>query len=125
MPIQYLLGLLILFIVYRVAVKWRQGLLSSRDLLFWVGFWIVVGVIVILPETTSFLAEMVGIGRGSDLVVYLSIVLIFYIVFQMTIKMEKVERNITKIVRAMAFQGREETAGASKDDLPEVKDKKI
>lgn len=103
MLIQYLLVLLVLFIVYRVVIKWRQGILSQRDLIFWAGFWLVVGLIVVIPETTSFLAQLVGIGRGADLVVYLSIILIFYIIFQMTVKMEKIERNITKVIRAMSL----------------------
>lgn len=57
-----------------------------------------------LPDTTSYLAELVGVGRGADLIVYLSIVLIFYIIFQMTIKIEKIERNITKVVRTVAMK---------------------
>ena len=63
-----------------------------------------VGIIILLPDTTSFMAELVGIGRGADLIVYLSIVLIFYIIFQMTIKIEKIERNITKVVRTVAMK---------------------
>ncbi len=102
MLIQYLLSFLILLIIYRVVAKWRQGVLTSRDMIFWIGFWFVVGVIILLPETTSFMAKQVGVGRGVDLVVYLSIVLIFYIIFQMTIKIEKIERNITKVVRAIS-----------------------
>lgn len=113
MPMQYLLVLLVLLIVYRVIIKWRQGFLSPKDAFFWVGFWLVVGAIVVVPETTSFLARMVGVGRGADLVVYLSIVLIFYIIFQVTVKIEKVERNITKIVRTVAM----EDGGREKEDL--------
>lgn len=104
MLIQYLLSFLILLIIYRVVIKWKQGILASKDVVFWIGFWFVVGLIILLPDTTSFLAELVGVGRGSDLIVYLSIVLIFYIIFQMTIKIEKIERNITKVVRTMAMK---------------------
>jgi len=104
MLIQYLLSFLILLIIYRVVIKWKQGILTSRDLIFWTGFWFVVGIIILLPDTTSFMAELVGIGRGADLIVYLSIVLIFYIIFQMTIKIEKIERNITKVVRTVAMK---------------------
>lgn len=103
MLIQYLLIFLVLLIIYRIILKWKQGLLGSRDLFFWVGFWIVVGIIVIRPEVTSFLANMVGVGRGADLVTYLSIVLIFYIIFQIMVKIEKIERNITKIIRKIAL----------------------
>jgi len=104
MLIQYFLSFLILLIIYRVVIKWKQGILTSRDLIFWSGFWFVVGIIILLPDTTSYLAELVGVGRGADLVVYLSIVLIFYIIFQMTIKIEKIERNITKVVRTVAMK---------------------
>jgi len=103
MIIQYLLIILILIIIWRIFLKWRQGLFGTRDFIFWLAFWVVVGIIVILPEVTSFLAELVGVGRGADLVVYFSIVLIFYIIFQITVKIEKIERNIAKIVRAVAL----------------------
>lgn len=103
MLMQYLLIFLVLLIIYRIIIKWKQNLLSLRDLIFWVCFWIVVGIIVIRPEVTSFLANLVGVGRGADLVIYLSIVLIFYIIFQITVKIEKMERNITKIVRTVAL----------------------
>lgn len=107
MFIQYFLVFLVLLILYRVTVKWRQGFLAFRDMIFWVGFWLVVGAIVIVPETTSFMARMVGVGRGSDLVVYLSIVLIFYIIFQITVRIERIDRNITKIVRQVALKAKE------------------
>lgn len=108
MIIQYFLVILVLLIIYRVIIKWRQGFLAFRDAIFWMGFWLVVGSIVLVPETTSFMARMVGVGRGADLVVYLSVVLIFYIIFQITVKIEKIERNITKIVRQVAVSGKEE-----------------
>jgi hypothetical protein len=84
---------------------------------FWIIFWMVVGVIVLYPGITSFFAQMVGVGRGADLVIYLSIILIFYIIFQLTVKIEKIERNITKIVRTVAINQESKT----KDSAPEPK----
>ncbi len=85
--------------------------MTSRDVIFWIGFWFVVGIIILLPDVTSYLAELVGVGRGADLIVYLSIVLIFYIIFRMTIKIEKIERNITKVVRTVAMKDEVENNG--------------
>ena len=87
--------------------------MNLKDLIFWVGFWLVVGVIVVMPEVTSFWARIVGVGRGVDLIVYLSIVLIFYIIFQITVKVERVERNITKIVRTLALEEEDEKENPS------------
>jgi hypothetical protein len=125
MFIQYLLVFLVVLILCRVLIKWRQGFLAFRDMIFWVGFWLVVGAIVIVPETTSFMARMVGVGRGADLVVYLSIVLIFYIIFQITVKIERVERNITKIVRQVALSGKGENASESGEESIPAENKKI
>jgi hypothetical protein len=122
MIIQYLLIFLVLLMIIRVTVKWKQGLLSSRDLLFWIIFWIVAGIIVVLPEVTSFFAELFGVGRGADLVMYFSVVLIFYIIFQIMVRMEKIERNITKIVREMALNQenkKTQTAGPRGDAAQE------
>ncbi len=116
MFIQYLLVFLVLLIIYRVFIKWKQGFLGFRDLLFWVVFWVVVGVIVVRPEITSFLANVVGVGRGADLVIYLSIVLIFYIIFQITVKIERLERNITKIVRTIAIKDEVRDAEQTKSE---------
>ena len=70
--------------------------------IFWLFFWLLAGAVVIKPESTNFVANIFGVGRGADLVVYLSIIVIFYIIFQLTVKMEKIERNITKLVRKIA-----------------------
>jgi len=63
-----------------------------------------VGVVVILPQTASFLANLLGVGRGADLVIYLSILVLFYIVFRIFIRLDRLDREITKIVRELALQ---------------------
>ncbi|OGF21173.1 hypothetical protein A2316_03495 [Candidatus Falkowbacteria bacterium RIFOXYB2_FULL_38_15] len=104
MLIQYFLIFLVLAIVYRTFSRWKQGSLALKKFIFWLCFWAIACVVVLKPESTDFVANILGVGRGADMVVYLSIILLFYIVFQTTIKIEKIERNITKIVREMAIQ---------------------
>jgi hypothetical protein len=104
MLIQYFLILVILVILYRTFGRWRQGSLDFKAFIFWLCFWVLAGMVVIRPESTNFIANMLGVGRGADMVVYLSIIFIFYLIFQITIKTEKIERNITKIVREMAIK---------------------
>jgi len=77
--------------------------LALKEFIFWLCFWAIACVVVLKPESTNFVANILGVGRGADMVVYLSVILLFYIVFQITVKTEKLERNITKIVRKMAI----------------------
>lgn len=70
----------------------------------WVLFWLVGALVVIRPNATAYFAELVGIGRGADLVVYCSIALIFFIIFRLMIKINRLERHITELTRSEALK---------------------
>jgi hypothetical protein len=74
------------------------SLIKSKKFL-WMFFWLIVGVIVWMPNLTNIIATNLGIGRGADLIFYFSILILFFLIFKIYIKIEKIERNITKIVR--------------------------
>ncbi len=103
MIIQLILILFILFAVTKVALRYKDKIISLQEFILWTIFWFMVGFVVILPETTSFVANLVGVGRGVDLVIYISILILFYIAFRILVRLDKIEKNITKIVRKMAL----------------------
>lgn len=105
MLVQYFLIFFILLILLRVILRFREGILRLWDFLFWLVFWLAAGLVVLIPETVSFLAERLGIGRGADMVVYFSLIIIFYILFRMMLRQEKIEREITKVVRKISLSG--------------------
>jgi hypothetical protein len=95
----------VLFIVFSFLAinliygKKKDGLLGTRGLFFWVLFWLAADVAVLWPSSTTIIANHLGIGRGTDLVLYLSFVLNFYLLFKLHVKVESVGRDITKVVR--------------------------
>ena len=50
------------------------------------------------------LANRLGIGRGSDLVIYISIAVLFFLLFRVHIAIERVNREVTKVVRDRALK---------------------
>ncbi|MBU1180399.1 DUF2304 domain-containing protein [Patescibacteria group bacterium] len=102
MLIQYILLIIIVFILAQVARKFKARKISLREFLFWLIFWLAVGAVILLPQITSFLAEKLGVGRGADLVVYASLIFVFYMLFRLFVRQEKVERDISKIVEEIA-----------------------
>jgi small membrane protein len=88
----------------RAFFQFRKGNLNLAWLLFWLLFWVAVGFAVLLPQTTDMLAHFVGVGRGVDVVMYLSLIALFYLVFRLFIKIEGLERDITKLVRSIALK---------------------
>jgi len=107
MLIQILLLLFIIYAVIKVALRYKDKIISLQEFVLWTVFWFMVGFVVILPETTSLVANLVGVGRGVDLVIYISILILFYLVFRILVRLDKIDKDVTKIVRKIAL-GREE-----------------
>ena len=104
MIIKILLLIFILFVLLRTVARFIKKEIRTRELLAWLVFWLVVGTAVILPQTTDVLAEKVGVARGVDLLVYISVLVLFYLVFKVLVKLEKIDRQITGIIRAVALK---------------------
>lgn len=104
MLIQILISIFALFAISRLVLKFKKTELRISKFFIWLIFWLAVGVVVWIPDATNMAANFLGIGRGADLVFYLSIILIFYLIFRIYIKIEKVEKDITKVVRKDALE---------------------
>ena len=96
---------LIIFVVFafsRSLLRYKDKTITLLELGFWTVIWILIVGIALLPHTTDFLTKPLGIARGIDLIVYGSIVLLYYLLFRLYIKMEQINQAITKIVRELA-----------------------
>ena len=102
--IQLIILIFALFAYSRVLLRTKDKSISSSEFVFWSVVWIGVMVIALIPGITGNLAGLLGIGRGIDLMVYLSIIALFYLIFRMYVKVDKLEKNITRLVRSIALK---------------------
>ena len=106
-----ILKIIVTFFVFLSIIKLikqkKDNKITSFSFLLWFLLWLIIALAFYLPETTSYLANIVGIGRGVDLVVYISIIVIFYILFRVFVHLNKIDREITKIVREKAIKDEE------------------
>jgi hypothetical protein len=102
--IQFFIVVFALFAIARTWRQFRKGKLTLMVFFVWVLFWLIVGVVVVLPQTTDTLARFVGVGRGVDAIMYVSIIALFYAVFRLLVRIEEVEREITKLVRVLGVE---------------------
>lgn len=96
---QILFVLFVLFAITNVIRRKKEGLLGPKGVVFWVVFWLLSIVAVLWPDSTTQIANLLGIGRGTDFVIYVALVIIFYLLFKLHVKLESVGRDITKVVR--------------------------
>lgn len=104
LPVQVVLIVFFFYAAARVAQRIRARELSAGYGIGWVLFWLAAATVVIFPESTSRAAEFFGVGRGADLVVYSALALIFFLLFSLLIKVERLERHFTAVVRSEALE---------------------
>jgi small membrane protein len=103
-PIQFLLLAFVLAALSKVLYSYTQRGIRSRDFLFWALVWIGTAAIITFPDATSFLAHVLGIGRGADLIIYASLLISFYLILRIHLMLARLEQEITEIVRAVALE---------------------
>ena len=97
--IQILAIIFVIFAIWRVGFKFKKKEIRLSEFLMWTVFWLAVAVAFVTPESLTKLANLLGIGRGADLVLYVAVVVVFYLMFRIFVRLEKMEKEITKVVR--------------------------
>ena len=101
---QILTLIFVLFVVSRTILRAKDKKISIGELFFWLAVWFGLSFVVFFPAFIGKLAVLLGIGRGADVITYVSIGVLFYLIFRLYVKLEDTERKITLVVRDLAFQ---------------------
>jgi hypothetical protein len=102
----------LLFITALAGITWvtqrfRRRQLSVLGAGAWIALWILVGAVALQPEWTNRLADILGIGRGADVVLYGAIIVIVALLFRMSVRIEQLDRAITTVTRELALRERD------------------
>ena len=103
--IQIFLLAVVIFAISRVYLRLKEGVITTRMAFFWFLIWVAALVGITLPATTTKIAEFFGVGRGVDIIVYISLALLFYLVFRIYVMIEDLRHQITYIIREIALSG--------------------
>jgi small membrane protein len=77
----------------------------------------VISVIFILwPGVTTKLARLFGVGRGTDFLLYISIMFFSYLVVHLFARIRKLERMMTELVRKDAIRSASSLSVNQPDD---------
>lgn len=59
---------------------------------------------IILPDYATLIAGKLGVGRGTDLLFYLCILLFLFVVLKLYARIRRIEQNLTMLVRKQAIE---------------------
>lgn len=92
-----------LFALSRVILRFKDKNISLTELIFWCVIWGSVVIVALFPEIFVTLSRVLGIGRGVDTLLYFGMILLFYLLFRLYVKVETQQKDITKLVRMVAL----------------------
>lgn len=105
--IQIVLSIFFLVAILKAIGRARDKEIPWSEAIVWIFFWVAAFVILLKPDFSYYLAHILGVGRGADAVMYVSLAVIFFIIFRLFVRLEKIERDITKIVRKISLDDKE------------------
>jgi len=116
LPLQIFVTLFVVLIVFRLTKKYKNNTIKTSEFIGWLLIWLIVVVAFWLPQTTSYLATLLGIGRGVDLAIYVAVLILFYLIFRIYLKYDKQQKEITKIVRHLSLDERDKNKTESRQE---------
>lgn len=103
-PIQIVAIVVAVIHIARLLSLWKGRKIPGKTALLWFLIWFAVLFVVFFTPVIDALSRPIGVGRGIDMVVYISVLMLFYFIFQLNMKIDKLEREITKLVREISYQ---------------------
>ena len=93
--------LTVIFIVFaasRAYLRFKGKSLNFSSLIFWSIIWLATLVFVFDPQISDAIAKLFGLQRGTDTVFFLAIILLFYLIFRLYVKVDMIDKDLTRLV---------------------------
>ena len=91
----------IAFISLYFFIRWKKRVLDILLLAFLI---LAAVVFVVWPDLTQNLAKFLGVGRGADLVFYISILIFWFVVLKLYSRVRSLEQKLTETIRKNAIK---------------------
>ncbi|HPT08103.1 MAG TPA: DUF2304 domain-containing protein [bacterium] len=104
--IQQIIALLILvFFILKLTIQWRKKTININEFIFWLIFWLIASLLIIFIKPIDQLVINMGFSSsGINLIFYVAVLLLFYLIFKMRLKMVKLEKDITDLSRELTLK---------------------
>ena len=123
---QYIVPIISLIFLIRISIQYANRRRSIISSVVWSGFWIVLGVLAVFPHILStFLADILGFRDNVHAILFIGLGLALLIIFYLSSVIDKLETQLTTLVRTLAIRESEQPTSDTKpgkdEQLKEVK----
>ena len=103
-PFQVVLIIVVALLLIGTLLAVFRGWATKREGVVWALVWLAAGVAVIWPHVTTHVARTLGIGRGTDLLLYCAVVIMMVGFLMVYTRIRRLRREVTLLVRHLAVR---------------------
>lgn len=103
-PLQIFAILFALFAFSRALLLFKDGKINWKEFSFWTVIWGGVVVVSLSRSVVDSFSQFFGVQRPVDAMVFISIIMLFYLVYRIYAKFDHVEHEITLLTRKTSLQ---------------------
>ncbi|MBN2142592.1 DUF2304 domain-containing protein [Candidatus Woesearchaeota archaeon] len=104
MLLQIIISIMLLLAWASVIHMLRMKKLNLGEFILWSALWLGLLLTSLFPRVLGQVSDFLGIGRVVDMIVYLSVFVLFFMMFKLYMRMEAQERTMTDLVRNVAIR---------------------
>ena len=103
---QQIIALIVIaFFLSRLFWQKQKKQVNANEFIFWLIFWILAATAIISLKWIDKLVANLGFsGSGIDILFYIAVIILFYLIFKLRLRLVKIEKDITKLVRNIAIK---------------------
>ena len=122
---QYLVPLVSLLFIVRIGIQYANRKRSIFSTLVWGFFWSVIAILAFAPHILStILADILGFKDNVHAILFIALGLAFLIIFYLSSVIDKLETQLTNLVRTLAIYETDKREKQSKKSVNQKKVKK-
>jgi len=102
---QILAFIVIAFFLIRLFKQKNKKQISGNEFLLWLTFWVISLAAIIFIKQIDHLLNVFGFsGAAINFLVYVVVLALIYQVFQMSLKIAKMDKNLSEINQALTLK---------------------
>lgn len=101
--IQLLILFFATFSLSTALFMFKEKKIRVGDFLFWLVLWAAVIITSITTKYADFISKLLGVSSGINVLVYMGIIVLFYLIFRLYVKIDIMQKSMTNLVRELSY----------------------
>lgn len=112
---QIIAFLVIIIFLFRLIRQKRAKEIGGNEFILWFSFWSLAAIAILLLKELDRLTAALGLSSsGINFLLYGAVLILFYLVFRLRLRLAKLDQDLTKFARANALQEAEKQEKSQK-----------